>query len=307
MIANGITELIGKTPMVTLTKLSEQVGATLVAKLESFNPAGSVKDRIALAMLTAAEELGELKPDGVIVEATSGNTGIGLAMCAAARGYQAVLTMPESMSIERRKLLSAYGAELILTPREKGMKGAIEAAEALAREKGYVLMRQFENQANVKVHRETTAQEIMADTGGRFAAFVSGIGTGGTVTGVGQVLRERAPDVHIVAVEPEESPVLSGGDPSPHPIQGIGAGFVPGILDTKIYDEVLKVNAPRAMDCARELGKTEGILLGVSGGAALAAAIEVAKRPEMQGKTVVLVLPDNGERYLSTPLFPYED
>ncbi len=301
-IATNVTELIGNTPMVALGKLSRDLPGNVVAKLESRNPGGSVKDRIALAMIESAEVAGKLSPGDTMVEPTSGNTGIGLAMCAAAKGYRIVLTMPESMSMERRHVLAAFGAELVLTPREKGMKGAIEKANELAQENGWYMPQQFDNPANVEIHRRTTANEIIAACG-EIGAFVAGVGTGGTVTGVGAVLKEHNPNVRVVAVEPEESPVLSGGSPSPHPIQGIGAGFVPSILDTSVYDEVIQVNASDSMENARQLTKTEGILSGVSCGAAVCAALRVAARPEMKEKTVVVVLPDTGERYLSTPLF----
>lgn len=298
-----VTALIGRTPLVELSRFGADLGARLVAKLESANPGGSVKDRIALAMVEAAERDGTLQPGGTIVEPTSGNTGIGLAMVAAAKGYTAVFTMPESMSVERRRILTAYGARLELTPKELGMKGAIARAGELAAEHGWFMPQQFENPANPEVHRRTTAEEIWADTDGQVAAVVAGVGTGGTVTGVGQVLKERAPGVHVVAVEPEQSPVLSGGDPAPHPIQGIGAGFVPTVLDTGAYDEVIRVGAVEAAEATRRLARTQGILCGISCGAALHAAAEVAGRPELAGRLVVVVLPDTGERYLSTDLF----
>mgnify|MGYP001122412279 CR=1 FL=1 len=298
-----ITALIGRTPLVELRRYGQGVPGRLVAKLESANPGGSVKDRIALAMVEAAERDGRLPEGGTIVEPTSGNTGIGLAMVAAAKGYDAVFTMPESMSLERRKLLTAYGARIELTPRELGMKGAIARAAELVEEHGWFMPQQFENPANPEVHRRTTAEEVWADTGGALDAFVSGIGTGGTITGVGAVLKERRPSVHVVAVEPEESAVLSGEEPAPHPIQGIGAGFVPDVLDTEVYDEIIRVDARSAAEATRRLARTEGILAGISSGAALHAAEQVARRPELEGKVVVVVLPDTGERYLSTDLF----
>ncbi len=298
-----VTALIGRTPLVELRTYGRGLPGRLVAKLESMNPAGSVKDRIALAMVEDAERTGRLGEGGTIVEPTSGNTGIGLAMVAAARGYDAVFTMPESMSLERRRLLTAFGARLELTPRELGMKGAIAKAAELAEEHGWFMPQQFANEANPEVHRRTTAEEVWTDTGGEIDAFVSGIGTGGTITGVGQVLKERRPGVHVVAVEPEESAVLSGEEPAPHPIQGIGAGFVPEVLDTGVYDEIIRVDARAAADATRRLARTEGILAGISSGAALEAAARVAGRPELEGKVVVVVLPDTGERYLSTDLF----
>ena len=298
-----VTALIGRTPLVELRRYGADLPGRLVAKLESANPGGSVKDRIALAMVEDAERTGRLGEGGTIVEPTSGNTGIGLAMVAAAKGYDAVFTMPDSMSVERRRILTAYGARLELTPRELGMKGAIARASELAEEHGWFMPQQFANAANPEAHRRTTAEEIWADTGGELDALVSGIGTGGTITGAGQVLKERRPGLLVVAVEPEESAVLSGGEPSPHPIQGIGAGFVPEILDTGIYDEVIRVDARAAADAARRLARTEGILAGISSGAAVEAAARVAGRPELEGKVVVVVLPDTGERYLSTDLF----
>jgi cysteine synthase len=303
-IANDITELIGGTPLVRLRRLSERSGATLAGKLESFNPGGSVKDRIGLSMLVAAEQQGLAKPgETTVVEPTSGNTGIALAMVAAARGYKVLLTMPETMSVERRNLLRAYGAELVLTPGAEGMKGAIARATELTRQiPGAFMPQQFENPANPEVHRRTTAKEVWDDTEGKVDVFVAGVGTGGTVTGVGEVLKQRKPDVHIVAVEPVESPVLSGGQPGPHKIQGIGAGFVPTVLNTAAYDEVVQVSNHDSFVAARELA-AEGILVGISAGANAHAALVVASRPENQGKLVVVVLPDTGERYLSTPLF----
>ncbi len=303
-IADDITQLVGGTPLVRLRGLSESTGATVVAKLEFFNPAHSVKDRIGVAMIDAAEQSGALKPGGTVVEPTSGNTGIALAMVCAARGYHLVITMPETMSRERRAVLRAYGAELILTPGPDGMGGAIaKADELLAANPGWVMPQQFANAANPQIHRETTAEEIWTDTDGQVDILVSGIGTGGTVTGVGQVLKERKPDVQVVAVEPEASPVLSGGVKGPHPIQGIGAGFVPAILDTDVYDEVVQVSADASMETARALAKDEGLLVGISSGAAVWAAQQVAARPENAGKTIVVIIPSFGERYLTTALF----
>ncbi|WP_166846523.1 cysteine synthase A [Isoptericola sp. BMS4] len=303
-IYEDATQLIGRTPLVKLNRLSAESGATVVAKLEFYNPASSVKDRIGVSIVDAAEASGDLKPGGTIVEGTSGNTGIALAWVGAARGYKVVLAMPETMSKERRALLRAYGAELVLTPGAEGMKGAVAAAEKIAAERpGAVLARQFANEANPKIHRETTAEEIWADTDGEVDVVVSGIGTGGTITGVGQVLKERKPEVKIVAVEPAESPILNGGAPGPHKIQGIGANFVPEILDTSVYDEVIDVDAETSVEYARRAAKEEGLLVGISSGAALAAALEVAKRPENAGKLIVVVVPSFGERYLSTILY----
>ncbi len=301
-IFSDVTALVGRTPLV---KLNRVVGdnATVAAKLEFYNPANSVKDRIGVSIIDAAEASGDLQPGGTIVEGTSGNTGIALAMVGAARGYQVVLTMPETMSLERRALLRAYGAELVLTPGPEGMRGAVQRATEIAEERGGILARQFANQANVKVHRETTAEEIWADTDGQVDIVVAGVGTGGTVTGVGQVLKERKPEVKIIAVEPEESPILSGGQPGPHKIQGLGANFVPEILDRSVIDEVLPRNINQALEYARRAATEEGLLVGISSGAALAAAAEVAARPENAGKLIVVVLPDFGERYLSTVLF----
>ena len=303
-IAEDITALIGGTPLVKLRGVSERTGATVVGKLESFNPGGSVKDRIGLSMIDAAEEAGLISPDKtVIVEPTSGNTGIALAMVAAGRGYRVLLTMPETMSVERRNLLRAYGAELVLTPGAQGMKGAIARATELAAETpGAFMPQQFENPANPEVHRRTTAEEVWNDTDGKVDVFVAGVGTGGTVTGVGEVLKQRRPDVRVVAVEPTDSPVLSGGQPGPHKIQGMGAGFVPKVLNTEVYDEVVLVTNDEAFAAARELA-SEGILVGISAGANAKAAEIVGSRPENKGKLIVTVLCDTGERYLSTVLF----
>ena len=301
-IYDDVTKLIGNTPLVRINRLIDSA-ATVAAKLEFYNPASSVKDRIGVSIVDAAEKSGELKPGGTIVEATSGNTGIALAMVGAARGYQVVLTMPETMSKERRALLRAYGAELVLTDGALGMKGALVKAEEITRERGGVLARQFANEANPEIHRRTTAEEIWKDTDGQVDIVVAGIGTGGTITGVGQVLKERKPGVQIVAVEPEESAILTGGQPGPHKIQGIGANFIPEILDRDIYDEVIDVNAETAVEWARRAAKEEGLLVGISSGAALAAANQVATRPENAGKTIVVIVPSFGERYLSTILF----
>ena len=304
-IADNITELIGGTPLVRLRHLSEETGATIVGKLESFNPGGSVKDRIGVSMIDAAEKAGVIAPGKTtIIEPTSGNTGIALAMVAAARGYDIVLTMPETMSVERRNLLRAYGAKLVLTPGADGMKGAIlKAGDLVASTPGAFMPQQFENPANPAVHRATTAEEIWADTDGTVDIFVAAVGTGGTVTGVGELLKERKPDVKVVTVEPVDSPVLSGGSPGPHKIQGIGAGFVPKVLNTKIYDEIIKVSNDDALEAARRLAADEGILVGISAGANAWAAAQVAARPENSGKLIVTILCDTGERYLSTVLF----
>ena len=301
-IYSNVSELVGRTPLIRLNKASERTGAEIIAKLESYNPANSVKDRIGVAMIDAAEASGQLHPGGTIVEATSGNTGIALATVGASRGYKVVLTMPESMSKERRALLRAFGAELVLTDKALGMKGAVEKAEEIAAD-GAVLVRQFENEANAAIHKATTGPEILADTDGDIDIFVAGIGTGGTISGAGAALREAKPDVTIVAVEPSASPLLTEGKAGPHTIQGIGANFVPAILDTKIYDEVVDVDNDAAFDRARNVALEEGLLVGISSGAALVAAEEVASRPENAGKRVVVILPDFGERYLSTPLF----
>ncbi|SFN03107.1 cysteine synthase A [Formivibrio citricus] len=303
-IANNVTELIGNTPLVRLNRVTEGLGATVVAKLEYFNPSHSVKDRIAVAMIDAAEEAGLIGPDTVIVEPTSGNTGIGLAMVAAARGYRLILTMPETMSRERRALLRGYGAELVLTPGPDGMGGAIaKARELVAANPNYFLPQQFENPANPEIHRKTTAEELWRDTDGQIDILVAGVGTGGTITGVSEVLKARKPSFKAVAVEPDASPVLSGGPKGPHPIQGIGAGFVPPVLNTAIYDEVIRVNADDAFATARALATKEGILAGISAGAATWAALELAKRPENAGKLIAVIIPSFGERYLSTKLF----
>ena len=303
-IAADATELVGHTPLVRINRLTAGAPAEVLAKLEYYNPANSVKDRIGVAIIDAAEAAGALKPGGTIVEGTSGNTGIALAWTGAARGYHVVLTMPESMSLERRALLRAFGAELVLTPAADGMKGAVAAAEAIAAERpGAVLARQFANPANPDIHRRTTAEEIWADTDGDVDIFVAGIGTGGTITGVGEVLKQRNPNIKIVAVEPAESPILNGGDPGPHKIQGIGPNFVPEILDRNIYDEVIDIDADTAMDFARRSASVEGLMVGISAGAALAAAAQLANRPENAGKRIVAIVPDLGERYLSTPLY----
>jgi cysteine synthase len=303
--AGSITDLIGRTPLLRLNGISDETGAEVLGKLESFNPGGSVKDRIGLAMIAAAEREGRIAPGRTtLIEPTSGNTGIALAMVAAARGYDLVLTMPDTMSAERRTILRAYGARLVLTPGSEGMAGAVQRALDLAAEKEDAFVpQQFENPANPEAHSLTTAEEIWADTGGEVDAFVAGVGTGGTLTGVASVLRERRPGVRVVAVEPSDSAVLSGGHPGPHRVQGIGAGFVPAVLDTSLYDEVLTVSGEDAFATARELARLEGVLVGISAGANAWAAGQVARRPEMRGKVIVTVLCDTGERYLSTPLF----
>jgi cysteine synthase A len=303
-ILGNITEAIGNTPLVRINRLAEGLGATVAVKLEFYNPANSVKDRIGAAIVDAAEADGSLKPGGTIVEATSGNTGIALAMVAAARGYKLVLTMPESMSKERRALLRMFGAELILTPAAEGMSGCVARAEAIAAERpGAILAHQFENPANPAIHYATTGPEIWNATDGKVDIFVAGIGTGGTISGAGRYLKEQNPDIKVVAVEPEESPILSGGTPGPHKIQGIGANFIPEVLDRAVYDEVITVNATEAVDVAQQMAKQEGIMAGISSGAILKAALELAARPENAGKTIVAITCDLGERYLSTVLF----
>lgn len=306
-IKKSAAELIGKTPLLEIVnyeKANQIEDAVILVKLEYLNPAGSVKDRIALNMIEDAEKKGILKPGATIIEPTSGNTGIGLAAVAAAKGYQAILTLPETMSVERRKLLQAYGAELVLTDGTKGMKGAIAKAEELqAATPGSVILGQFDNAANPEIHKKTTGPEIWQDTDGKVDIFVAGVGTGGTITGVGTYLKEKNPDIKIVAVEPESSPVLSGGAPGAHKIQGIGAGFVPEVLDTSVYDEIIKVSNDDAFAAGREIAVREGVLVGISSGAALHAAVQLAKRPENKGKVIVALLPDSGDRYLSTPLF----
>ncbi|MHB1456910.1 MAG: cysteine synthase A [Armatimonadota bacterium] len=303
-IAGSIIELVGNTPLVKLNRLSDGINAEILVKLESFNPGGSVKDRIGLAMIEDAERKGLLKPGAVIIEPTSGNTGIGLALVAAAKGYKLILTMPETMSIERRSLLGAYGAELVLTPGSEGMSGAIRIAEELASQNpNSFIPQQFKNPANPEIHRKTTAEEIWNDTDGTVDIIIGGVGTGGTITGVGEVLKSRKPGVQVIAVEPADSPVLSGGKAGPHKIQGIGAGFVPQVLNAEILDEIIQVKNDEAFETGRRLAREEGILAGISSGAAVFAAIQVAKRPENKGKLIVVILPDTGERYLSTPLF----
>jgi cysteine synthase A len=301
-IYEDATKLVGRTPLVRINRIIDSE-ATVAAKLEFYNPASSVKDRIGAAIIDAAEASGDLEPGGTIVEATSGNTGIALAMVGAARGYNVVLAMPETMSKERRALLRAYGAELVLTEGAKGMKGAVEKAEEIAVERGAVQARQFANAANPAIHEKTTGPEIWEDTDGEVDILISGIGTGGTITGAGRYLRSQKSDIQIIAVEPAESPILNGGAPGPHKIQGLGANFVPEILDTEIYDEVIDIDAPTAMDWARRSATDEGLLVGISSGAAFAAADQVARRPENAGKTIVVIIPSFGERYLSTPLF----
>jgi len=302
-IFEDITAAVGRTPLVRINKLGS-AKAAILAKLESFNPCGSVKDRIALSMIEAAEKDGLIKPDTVIIEPTSGNTGIGLAFICAAKGYRLILTMPESMSIERRKLLQLFGAEIVLTPAERGMTGAIEeAGQLVARNPNAFMPQQFNNPANPQIHRETTAEEIWDDTGHKVDIFVSGVGTGGTLTGCGEVLKQRNENLKVVAVEPKDSPVLSGGKPGPHKIQGIGAGFVPDVINVEIIDEIIQVSNDDAIETARRLAVEEGILAGISSGAAMSAAIQLAQRAENRGKTIVVILPDTGERYISTRMF----
>ena len=308
-IASNLTELVGNTPLLELSNFNRkhQLEAAIIAKLEYFNPAGSVKDRIGLAMIEAAEKQGLLNKDSVIIEPTSGNTGIALAFVAAAKGYRIIIALPETFSIERRNLLKALGAELILTPGSEGMKGAIRIATELAENTpNSYLPQQFKNLANPEIHRKTTAEEIWKDTDGEVDIFISGTGTGGTITGVGEVLKARKPGVQIIAVEPIDSPVLSGGNPGPHKIQGIGPGFVPDVLNRSVIDEIIKVPNEQAFEASRQLARTEGLLVGISSGAAAYAALEVAKRPENKGKKIVVILPDTGERYLSTALYQFE-
>ena len=303
VISADILGQIGNTPLVRLTQVEEPGSAAIYGKVEAFNPGGSIKDRICLAMIEAAERDGSLKPGGAVVEPTSGNTGIGLSMVCAVKGYKLVLTMPETMSVERRRLLAAYGAELVLTPGAQGMRGAVQKAEEIAAANGYLLPQQFKNPANPEIHRKTTGPEILdAMQGLSIDAFVAGVGTGGTITGVGEVLRKHHPQVRIIAVEPADSPVLSGGEPGPHKIQGIGAGFIPDVLDTKIYDEIIKVSNDEAYAATKRLAMSAGLLVGVSSGAAFVAAVQVAKKLG-KGKNVVVILPDTGERYLSTGVF----
>ena len=305
-IANDVTELIGNTPLVRLRRLTAGAAADVVAKLEFFNPAHSVKDRIGVAMIDAAEQDGLIHPDTIILEPTSGNTGIALAMVCAARGYPCTLVMPESMSKERRMLLRAYGAELVLTPGAEGMTGAIRKAEELAaNDRRYFIPQQFNNPANPEVHRRTTAEEIWRDTDGQVEMLVAGVGTGGTITGAGEVLKARNPSIKVIAVEPDASPVLSGGAKGPHVIQGIGAGFLPQVLNTQIYDEIIRVTNDEALETARRMAQEEGLLVGISSGAATWAALQVARRPENAGKLIVVIIPSFGERYLSTPLFEH--
>ena len=303
-VYNNITEVFGNTPLVRINKITDGAAGNVFAKLEFYNPSSSIKDRLGIAMIDAAEASGELKPGGTIVEATSGNTGIAVAMVAAARGYKSVMTMPESVSKERRKLIRAYGAELVLTPAAEGMKGAVAAAEKLASE-GAVLVRQFENAAGPAIHRKTTGEEIWRDTEGKVDVFISGIGTGGTITGAGQLLKEKNPKIKVIGVEPAASPLLNGGAAGPHPIQGIGANFIPNVLDRSVYDEILDATADDAIKYARRAAAEEGILAGISSGATLWAATQIAKRPEYAGKNIVVICASSGERYLSTIL--YED
>ncbi len=302
-IHSDITKIVGNTPLVRINRITDGAEAQVFAKLEFYNPTSTIKDRIGIAMIDAAEKSGQLKAGGTIIEATSGNTGIALAMVGAARGYKVILTMPDSMSKERRALLRAFGAELVLTPAAEGMRGAVAKAEELGKQAGAVLVRQFENEANPEIHRQTTAQEIWKDTDGQVAALVAGIGTGGTITGIGQVLKEKNPNIKVFAVEPAASPILNGGAPGGHPLQGIGPNFIPNILDTKIYDEVLDASNEDALGFARRAAKEEGLLVGISSGAALWAATQIAKRPEFAGKIIVVIIPSFGERYLSSVLY----
>ncbi len=303
-IANDVTQLIGNTPLVRINRLNEGGAATIAAKLEFYNPAHSVKDRIGAAMIDAAQKAGKIHPDTIIVEPTSGNTGIALAMVCAARGLRCTVIMPDTMSKERRMLLRAYGAELILTPGSEGMGGAIrKARELAAADPRYFIPQQFENPANPEIHRRTTAEEIWRDTDGKVDIVVAGVGTGGTITGIGEVLKARKPSLQVIAVEPEASPVLSGGPKGPHPIQGLGAGFIPAVLNTEIYDEIIQVKGEAAFATARAMASQEGLLVGISSGAAVWAALQVARRPENAGKLIVVIIPSFGERYLSTPLF----
>ena len=303
-IAKDVTELIGNTPLVRLNRLTKGINAVVAAKLEYFNPSHSVKDRVGVAMIDAAEKAGLINPQSIIIEPTSGNTGIGLAFTCAARGYASVLVMPESVSEERKILLKAYGAKVVLTPKEKGMAGAIEKAEELAaKDNRYFIPNQFGNPANPEIHRRTTAEEIWRDTDGMVDIFVAGVGTGGTITGVGEVLKERKPEVRVIAVEPQASPVLSGGKSAPHPLQGIGAGFIPAVLNTEIYDEIVQVKNEDAFATARRMATEEGLLVGISSGAAVWAALQVARRVENAGKLLVVIIPSFGERYLSTELY----
>lgn len=309
-IAKNLTDLIGNTPLLELSNFNKKhnLDATIIAKLESFNPAGSVKDRIGFAMIEAAEKQGLLNKDSVIIEPTSGNTGIALAFVAAAKGYRLIIALPETFSIERRNLMKALGAELILTPGSEGMKGAIKrATELAAATPNSFLPQQFKNPANPEIHRKTTAEEIWRDTDGDVDIFISGIGTGGTITGVGEVLKAKKPGVQIIAVEPADSPVLSGGNPGPHKIQGIGAGFVPDVLNVSVIDEIIKVTNDQAFETSRQLARSEGLLVGISSGAATYAALEIARRPENKGKKIVVILPDTGERYLSTILYQFDE
>ena len=307
-IANNLTDLVGNTPLLRIASLSRESGAEIIAKLEYFNPLSSVKDRIAVAMINAAEQAGGLASGGLIVEPTSGNTGIGLAFVAASRGYRLILTMPDTMSVERRNLLRTLGAVVILTPGADGMKGAISKAEEICRQNpGSIMPQQFVNKANPEIHRQTTALEIWEDSGGRVDILVAGIGTGGTITGCGEILKEKNPEIKVIAVEPEESAVLSGDPPGPHRIQGIGAGFVPEVLNRNIVDEIVKVSSEDAAAMTRQLAKTEGVLVGISSGAAALAALRIGRRPENRGKVIVVIFPDSGERYLSSWIFAPEE